>query len=89
MQDKTYIDLTEHQGPLYLCDWDGGGVTEIHTAESLRAKYEDSGLYESGGWGSPRHWDNWSFSDVIAYMDEEPDDRTMFRSSNMTIQRIR
>ena len=90
--DKPFIDLTGHKGPLYLCDWDSGEFTEIHTPETLRAKYQDSGLFESGGnWSTDNYLVQVSgdFVDLLQYMDDEPDDRTMFRSHNMTIQRIR
>jgi len=86
--NKPYIDLTDHQGPLYLCDWNGGGVTEIHTPETLRANYAETGLYESDGWGDIA-WISWTFADVLSHMDAEPQDRRTFRSSNMTIMRIR
>ena len=40
--------------PLFLCEWNGGDNVEIHTRETLYARYKDSGLYDTdeeyGNW---------------------------------------
>lgn len=89
---EVFIDLTGHAGPLYLCDWDGGEFTEIHTPATLRAKYGETNLFD----GSKKAWvatvypfQISSFEQVIAHMNEEPPDGVIFRCENMTIQRIR
>jgi hypothetical protein len=90
--DDSFIDLTGHAGLLYLCDWNNGEFTEIHTPATLRAKYGETNLFDghTSEWRAIVHpFTLGSFAEVLAYMDEEPPDGVIFRCENMTIQRIR
>ena len=37
---------TTDDRPLFLCEWDGGSLTEVHTRESLKSQYGDTNLYD-------------------------------------------
>ena len=37
---------TTDERPLFLCEWDGGSLTEVHTRDSLKSQYGDTNLYE-------------------------------------------
>lgn len=91
MNNQPFINLTDHRGPLYLCEWDGGEVTEIHTLETFSACYAETNLFDrsEARWvrGREGYWR--TMAGVLAYMDDEPHDRTVWRADNMTIQRIR
>lgn len=77
--------------PVYLCEWDGGEIVEIHTRKSLWEQYQDSGLYnpEDDGWG----WEIQELMQFEALLDhletESLDKGKPFHNDNMTITRIR
>ena len=91
---------------LFLCEWDGGsigGLTEVHTRDSLKSQYGDTNLYdpldiEDGG----HLWIKWtngkSVYPSMATFDEVLDDMclsmladrtTDYSCDNMKIARIR
>jgi hypothetical protein len=37
---------TTDDRPLFLCEWDVGSLTEVHTRESLKSQYGDTNLYD-------------------------------------------
>ena len=37
---------TTDDRPLFLCEWDGGSLTEVHTRDSLKSQYGDTNLYD-------------------------------------------
>ena len=37
---------TTDERPLFLCEWDGGSLTEVHTRDSLKSQYGDTNLYD-------------------------------------------
>ena len=83
--------------PLFLCEWNSGDNTEIHTRETLYARYNDTNLYatddEYGGW---LFKDNHIFFnpllDELSLNDENAFngrfDNEKYTNDNMTIQRI-
>ena len=42
------IDLSNIEGKLYLCEWNGGEILEIHTPSSFFDQYKDTNLYDDG-----------------------------------------
>ena len=94
---------TTDDRPLFLCEWDGGSLTEVHTRDSLKSQYGDTNLYdpldiEGGGHLWVRWKDNASVYPSIATFDEVLDemcstffaDRTTdYTCDNMKIARIR
>lgn len=96
-----HITLNKEE-PIFLCTWDGDQIIELHTEQSLKAKYGDTNLYDRNT--------KWEFSDyedgeevfwemcfedlVYHYAEIIPDDDvlecqfTVCRNENMTIQRI-
>lgn len=77
--------------PVYLCEWDGGEIVEIHTRKSLWEQYQDSGLYnpEDDSWA----WEIQELMTFEALLDhletESLDKGKPFHNDNMTITRIR
>lgn len=77
--------------PVYLCEWDGGEIVEIHTRKSLWDQYQDSGLYnpEDDSWA----WEIQELMTFDALLDhletESLDKGKPFHNDNMTITRIR
>ena len=43
---KFPIDLSNLDEPIFLCDWNGHEIVELHTKESLKAKYGSTNLYD-------------------------------------------
>lgn len=77
--------------PVYLCEWNGGEIVEIHTARTLRDQYEGGNLFdpEEDSWG----WEIrelLTFDGLLDHLEREPIDKGRpFRNDNMTITRIR
>lgn len=40
------IELTNSKEPIFLCDWNGGEIVELHSRASLEAKYGDTNLFD-------------------------------------------
>ena len=83
--------------PLFLCEWNGGDNVEIHTRETLYARYKDSGLYDTdeeyGNWLYER--DHIFFNnllDILSFNNENAFngrfDNERYSADNMSIQRI-
>ena len=97
---KVNITTTDER-PLFLCEWDGGSLTEVHTRESLKSQYGDTNLYEpyEGGKHLWIRWkDNASVYPSIPTFEEVLDemcstffaDRSVdYTCENMKIVRIR
>lgn len=41
------IDLSKEPHSLFLCVWNGGEITEIHTIASLKENYGETNLYDA------------------------------------------
>lgn len=87
----TYPIRIGGDSPVYLCEWDGGEIVEIHTRKSLWDQYQDSGLYnpEDDSWA----WEIQELMTFEALLDhletESLDKGKPFHNDNMTITRIR
>lgn len=44
--DKFPIDLSNSDEPIFLCDWNDHEIVELHTRQSLEAKYGATNLYD-------------------------------------------
>lgn len=42
--------ITISVSPSYLCTWDGDATVEIHTSETLHAKYDQTNLFDPTDW---------------------------------------
>ena len=89
--------------PLFLCEWNGGDTTEIHTRETLYARYKDTNLYDTddeyGGW---KYFDHSKGKDEFIFFNPLLDklsfnnensfngrfDDERYTNDNMSIQRI-
>jgi hypothetical protein len=94
---------TTDDRPLFLCEWDGGSLTEVHTRDSLKSQYGDTNLYEpldieDGGhlwikWtnGKSRYTSMATFDEVLDDMclSTRADRTTDYTCDNMKIARIR
>ena len=87
----TYPIRIGGDSPVYLCEWDGGEIVEIHTRKSLWEQYQDSGFYnpEDDSWA----WEIQELMTFEALLDhletESLDKGKPFHNDNMTITRIR
>jgi len=41
------IVLTNETEPCFLCTWNDGDIVEIHTKQTLHAKYDDTNLFDN------------------------------------------
>jgi len=94
---------TTDERPLFLCEWDGGSLTEVHTRESLKSQYGDTNLYdpldvEDGGHLWIKWTDGKSVWPSMGTFDEVLDDMCStlladrsvdYTCDNMRIARIR
>ena len=77
--------------PIFLCEWNGGEIVEIHTAQTLREQYERDALFdpEDDSWA----WEIQELMTFEALLDhletESLDKGKPFHNDNMTITRIR
>ena len=89
-------DITDNK-PLFLCEWNDADNVEIHTRETLYARYKDTGLYDIDEVGS------WFYKDNHIFFNELLDilsinaalvfqngrfDNERYSADNMSIQRI-
>jgi len=83
--------------PLFLCEWNSGDNTEIHTRETLYARYKDTNLYDTddeyGGWLYKGDYiffnpllNELSFNNKNAFNGRF--DNEKYTNDNMSIQRI-
>ena len=40
------IDLSNETNKLFLCEWNGGEIIEIHTIQSFYDRYKDTNVYD-------------------------------------------
>jgi hypothetical protein len=41
------INLSNETQPIYLCEWNGGEIVEIHTQYSFYHQYKETNVYDS------------------------------------------
>ena len=87
----TYPIRIVGDSPIFLCEWNGGEIVEIHTAQTLREQYQGDALFdpEDDSWA----WEIQELMTFDALLDhletESLDKGKPFHNDNMTITRIR
>jgi hypothetical protein len=85
------IVLTNETEPCFLCTWNDGDIVEIHTQQTLHAKYDDTNLFDGD-----LPFINHDGDDIVISLQEWLDtiecdrfDRNAIYCDNFSIQRIK
>jgi len=46
MKLNTTLDLSQYTEPLFLFSWNGGEIVEIHSPQTFRDKYSETGVFD-------------------------------------------
>jgi hypothetical protein len=77
------LDLSDVKERVYACEWNGGDIVELHTLESLKAKYEDS------LWLDPDAFDGADFYEYVEDYFKDCAINDAFNLENLAMMRVK
>ena len=78
------IDLSNSNEPIFLCSWNYDEIVELHTKQSLKAKYGATNLYDDEEFCYSFPHLNMTFEEFLDYLSKG----SHYHLDNMTVERI-